>query len=66
MFSVTVTPAVVVLHTGHSLTLDEYLLRVLVYLLAFACAGVVLYWGGKLVGSVHAAVSRWEINENES
>lgn len=59
MFSIPIAPAVLVLHTGHSLSLEEYLFRVLLYILAVACVGVVLYWGVRVVEMVHSERSRW-------
>ncbi len=66
MFWLIGSPAFVVLHTGHSVTLVEYLFRVFVSLLAFGGIGVTIFWGVRTIGAVHSKVSRrGEINENE-
>lgn len=66
MFSLIVSTAFVVVHTGHSVTLVEYLFRVLVSLLAFAGLGVTVFWGVRIIGAAHAAISRrGGIDENE-
>lgn len=43
----------VVLHAPQSVTLVEYLFRVLVYLLPFIGIGVTILWGVRVIGIVH-------------
>jgi len=65
MFPLIVSTAAIVLHSGHSVTLEQYLFRVFVYLLTFACIGVTLFWGTRVVGTVHSKVGKWGTNKNE-
>ena len=48
----------VVLHTGHAVTLVEYLFRVLVYLLAFAGIGVTVFSSLRVIGIVRSELGR--------
>lgn len=66
MPSFVISTFVVVLHAGEALTLGEYLFRVLVYLLTFACIGVTIFWSVRAIEIVRSAISRrGGINENE-
>jgi len=47
-----------VLHTGHGVTLAEYLFRVFVYLLLFTGIGVTTFWGVRVIGTVRSEIGR--------
>lgn len=67
MPSILISILVVVLHTGEAVTLAEYLLRVLVYLLAFAGIGVAVFWGVRVIEIVRSEISRRVgVTDNES
>ncbi len=51
-----ISTSFVVLHAGQSVTLVEYLLRVLVYLLWFAGIGVAFFWGFRVIGIVRSGL----------
>lgn len=57
--------AFVVLHTGQSVTLGEYLFRVLLHLAAFACTGGTLFWAARALESRHSEASRREGTDDD-
>ncbi len=44
----------VILHTEQTVTLGEYLFRVLVYLFAFTGIGVAIFWCVRMIGIVRS------------
>ena len=57
----------VALHTGHGVTLAEYLFRVLGHLLAVTGLGVAILWGVRVAGLVRSAIDgRGAVDENDS
>lgn len=57
MFCAPRFPSSIVLHLDHSLTLGEYLGRVLLFLLGFATLGVLLLVGVRAIAMLHVRVT---------